>query len=387
MIKLIKSTFYKEAETKEKLGEFIKASTILSMGEECRKFEANFSQKQQRKFSVFVNSGSSANLILIQALINLGRLKKGDKIGFSALTWATNVMPIIQLGLVPVAIDCQIETLNVNSKTLAEKISELKCFFITNALGFCDDLEAIRALCEEHRVLLLEDNCESLGSKAFGKMLGNFGLASTFSFFVGHHLSTIEGGMVCTDDPGLYYMLVMIRAHGWDRNLPKPEQARLRQSGLVDEFYAKYTFYDLAYGVRPTEISGFLGNSQIGYLDEMVGIRQKNFLRFEDQINFSPDLYHIKSDHMETVSNFAVPLVYKTKELCEKYKQRFEDNQVEIRPIIAGDITQQPFYKKYFSASSSCPNARIVHENGFYFPNNPELSEEEVEVLSLILKP
>ena len=160
-------------------------------------------------------------------------------------------MPIIQLGLVPVAVDCELETLNVSPRTLAPV--DIKCLFLTNVLGFCDDLPGIADLCRLRGILLLEDNCESLGSRISGRLLGNYGLASTFSFFVGHHLSTIEGGMVCTDDDELGDGLIVTRAHGWDRDLPSHRRACLRQSHHVDDFFAEYTFHDLAYNARPTE--------------------------------------------------------------------------------------------------------------------------------------
>src|SRR3989338_7190084 len=259
MIKLMKSTFYKEEETKQKLCEFILKANKLSMGEKCREFEIAFSKYQGRRFAVLVNSGSSANLALIYSLLKLGKINPGDNVGVSALTWSTNVSPLLQLGLNPVPIDVSLNTLNVSSGNLLEtlKTKELKALFITNALGFCGDLDKIVKICEEKNIILLEDNCESLGSVAYGKKLGNFGLASTFSSFVGHHLSTIEGGMVCTDDEKLYEMLLMVRAHGWDRNLYTKSQKQLRKKEKCDDFYAKYTFYDLAYNARPTEISGF----------------------------------------------------------------------------------------------------------------------------------
>ncbi len=383
MIKLMKSTFYKEAETKKNLANFVMNSGMLSMNSECKKFEESFSKIQKRKYSILVNSGSSANLILLQALLNLGRLKKGDKVGFSALTWATNVMPIIQLGLVPVPVDCDMETLNTSSKNLKDKVKTLKAFFITNVLGFSDNIREIKKICKNNKVILLEDNCESLGSEVSGTLLGNFGVASTFSFFVGHHLSTIEGGMVCTDDKELSDMLVMCRAHGWDRNLDSKKQAELRKKNKIDNFYAKYTFYDLAYGVRSTEINGFIGNIQLKYLPEIIKKRQENFKKFYKATLNNPDFIPMKLDHMNVISNFSMPIICRTKEICEKYKIKFAEI-AEIRPVIAGDITKQPFYKKY-QKDSHCPNATFIHENGFYFPNNPELTKEEVNSLCKIL--
>src|ERR1035437_1213804 len=220
MIKLIKSTFYNEEETKDKLVKFIKNAQQLSFGSECQKFEENFAKWQGSKYCIFVNSGSSANLALIQSLLNLGKIKKGDNIGFSSLTWSTNTMPLIQLGLNPIPVDVELDTLNVSSKKLLEVIKKtrIKALLLTNLLGFCDDIDEIKKVCNKYKIILLEDNCESLGTIYKGKKLGNFGLASTFSFYVGHHMSTIEGGMVCTDNHELAVMLKMVRAHGWDRN-------------------------------------------------------------------------------------------------------------------------------------------------------------------------
>ncbi len=385
MIKLMKSTFYNEQDTKEKLCDFILRSEILSMHAECKKFEEAFAKKQGRKHAVFVTSGSSANLVLIQSLFNMGRLKKGDKIGFSALTWSTNVMPLFQVGLEPIALDCSLQTLNISPEELKKQIANIDCLFLTNVLGFCDDIEEIRNICAEEEVLFIEDNCESLGSKCNEVLLGNFGNASTFSFFVGHHLSTIEGGMICTDDDDLYNMLLITRIHGWDRNLPIEQQKKLRAEHHIDEFYSKYIFYDLAYNARPTEINGFLGNVQLQYWDEIVSIRERNFWKFQKVIEQNDDFIPLDVSHMSLVSNFAMPLVCKDKETLEKYKQRFIKHGVEIRPVIAGDMTKQPFYKKYSGEVQNCINSDFVHKNGLYFGNNPELTDEEMSLLCNLL--
>ena len=385
MIKLIKSSFYNEKGTKEALADFILNQEIFSMNQECAKFEKDFALKQEREYAVFVANGSVANLLLIQALLNSGTLKRGDKIGFSALTWPTNVMPLIQLGLNPVALDCSLDTLNVSPETLEEAIEDLQGLFLTNVLGFCDDLPRIKKICEDRNVVLIEDNCESLGSKTDGTLLGNFGLASTFSFFVGHHLSTIEGGMVVTDDKDLYEQMVIARAHGWDRNLSPESQQRLRTQHNVDDFYAKYTFYDLASNFRPSEINGFIGNTQLPYWDEIVQKRVDNFNRFAKAMNENEDFYHYDLSHMEIVSNFSMPIVCKSPELMQKYRTKFQEADIEIRPVIAGNMTKQPFYQKYVNDTAPRPNSDLVHANGFYFGNNPELTDEEVSIFCNLL--
>lgn len=383
-IKLIKSAFMDEKETRRSLADFILKTDRFSMAEQCREFEESFAKKQERKYSVFVNSGSSANLLLIQSLLNLGRLKKGDRVGISALTWSTNVMPLIQLGLLPVALDVEINTLNVSSKTIEPHVKNLKAIFITNALGFCSDIEEIRKICEDSNILLLEDNCEALGSRAYNRLLGNFGLASTFSFFLGHHISTLEGGMIVTDDQDLYEMMVLARAHGWDRQLGEDKKKELREKNVVDDFYALYTFYDLGYNIRPTEINGFLGNIQIKYWDKIVSERVKNFQYLDAVIKENGDLVRVGADHMQVASTFAVPVVAKTEIIHKDYRKKFEDNLVEIRPIISGDITKQPFFKKYIG-ETSCPNADLVHKQSFYFGNNPEITTEELVILASLL--
>lgn len=384
-IPLIKSGFYKEEETRRALAEFVLTAERFSMGSACAEFERMFAQEQGRRHAVYVTSGSAANLILLQALLNLGRLKAGDAVGFSALTWATNPMPIIQLGLRPVPLDCALSTLNLSPEILEQSVAGLRAVFVTNVLGFCDALDTVAERCREAGVLLLEDNCESLGSSLGGKLLGNFGEASTFSFFVGHHLSTIEGGMVCTDDPVLHEMLVMARAHGWDRNLSPEAQQRLRAEHGIDAFNARYAFYDLAYNTRPTEIQGFLGTRQLPYLEEMITLREGNFRRFAAALHARPDRYlPLNTDHMDRVSNFAMPVVCIDDTTADAARARFEKAGVEIRPVIAGDMTRQPFYRKY-CPPASCPNAGLVHRRGLYFGNNPEMTEEEISTLCSLL--
>jgi len=383
-IKLIKNTFFEEKKTKAALTEFIAKTKILSMGEQCKLFESNFAKFQDRKYCCFVNSGSSANLLLLQSLINLGRLKTGDKIAFSALTWSTNVMPIIQLGLIPVPIDVELDTLNINSNGIKQTLKKesIKCLFITNLLGFCSDLHEIEQYCISKNIILLEDNCESLGSVLKGRKLGNFGLASTTSFFVGHHLSTIEGGSVLTDDKDLKDMLMITRAHGWTRNIERNLQSEMLVKHNLDSFYSKYSFYELGFNFRPTEINGFLGNNQLVYLNLMIKKRQENYFLYKKAAENNPNILPLNTDHMDIVSNFAFPLIFKSKELFIKTKIFFESNRIEIRPIVGGNITQQPFFKKHYGESFKMPVAELIHENGFYIPNNPELNSSELKIIT-----
>src|SRR5258708_2313144 len=384
MIKLIKSSFYHEKETKKSLADFIDKADILSYSKECEKFEKNFAKWQKRKYCVFLNSGSSANLAIIQALLNIGKIKKGDKVGFSALTWSTNVMPLIQLGLHPIPIDVELDTLNISGSKLLEVLKKhpIKMLFLTNLLGFCSDIDEIKKICDKNKIILIEDNCESLGTIYKGKLLGNYGLASTFSFYIGHHMSTIEGGAVCTDSERIATALRIVRAHGWDRNLSEKKQMKIRNKYKVNStFYSRYTFYELGYNLRPTEINGFIGNTQLMYLSEIVKKRKENFLKMAIPIYKNTEKYFpIKFDHIEFLSNFAVPVICRSQKIRDELVEKCKD-KIEIRPIVGGDMTMQPFYsthvKKYVDILGNS-NARLAHEQGLYFGNNPELTEGEM---------
>lgn len=384
----MKHTFLREGQTKEALVEFLRTQDRFSMGNECLKFERGFAEFQGRKFAVLFNSGGSANLALLQSLKNLKKLQANDPVAFSSLTWSTNVMPIFQLGLVPIPIDCDPNYLNATSETLTQRLktTPLKAFFITNALGFLGDLDKIRDLCIKKNILLIEDNCESLGTELGGIKAGNFGLASTFSFFVAHHMSTIEGGMICTDDADLCDMLRMVRANGWDRNLSAFKQKELRMAhSIPSEFEAKYAFYELGFNFRPTEITGFLGNTQLAFLGENILKREQNHLFFESLIEQNKELRAIERKHLNRCSAFCLPILCKQKDFKERYKRKFGDSGIEIRPMIAGNIQNQPFYRRYQAKTFDLPGTEEIDACGFYCGNYPELDDADLQCIASCL--
>lgn len=388
MIPLMKNAFLNEHETKKALAAFILEANRLSMDKECAAFEKKFAHWQGRNDAVLFNSGGSANLAMLQALKNLGSITEGDKIGFSALTWSTNVMPIIQMGFVPVAIDCDPLFLNVMSYNLEERLKQtsIKVLFITNVLGFTGDIDQVKQICDRNNIILMEDNCESLGTEHATGKAGNFSLCSSFSFFVAHHMSTIEGGMVCTDDEELALMLRIVRANGWDRNLTARQQYKLRKKfNINSEFEAKYTFYDLGFNMRPTEITGFLGQYQMQFLEENIRIREQNYLQLEKIMAENDELIILKHDHLKVLSTFAFPVICKTPEIRDHYLSRFSGAGIEIRPMIAGNIQRQPFYSKYVREQYSLPGTDFLHDNGFYCGNYPELSEIDLETITSCL--
>ena len=384
----MKNTFLDEFETRKELSNFILKANKLSMDEECFNFENEFALFQGREDCILFNSGGSANLALLQACKNLGLLKAGDQVGFSALTWSTNTMPIIQMGFEPIPIDCKVETLNVMSENLEQALKNhpLKALFITNVLGLSGDLKKIRELCDKNKILLLEDNCESLGTEIEGGKTGNFSIASTFSYFVAHHMSTIEGGSICTDNAELAQMLRMVRANGWDRNLSSMQQRKIRiKHNIKDEFQAKYTFYDLAYNLRPTEITGFLGRSQLKKLPESLIKRQNNFMLIHECIRKNRDLIPLEIGHIQFLSSFAIPVICRNPTIREKYLNQFSGAGIAIRPMIAGNIQLQPFFKKYSSSNFHLPSTDFIHECGFYCGNYPEMTKSELNLIQSCL--
>lgn len=384
----MKSAFLREDETRQALSQFILSAPRLSMDVKCREFEQAFAGLQETRDAILFNSGGSANLAMLQALKNLGRLREGDRVGFSAVTWSTNTMPIIQLGMEPVAVDCQPETLNVMSHTLLARLKEvdLRALFITNTLGFSGDLGRIREICKDRRIILIEDNCEALGTELIDGRAGNFGLCSSFSFFIAHHMSTIEGGMVCTADEDLAEMLRIVRANGWDRNLTSAQQAKWRAKfDIKSEFEAKYSFYDLGFNLRPTEITGFIGLHQLRFLAETFRQRERNYLLLEKAAASNPNLLPLEREHLQLLSSFAFPIVCRDKKSRTDYVQRFLTAKVEVRPLIAGNIQRQPFYRKYVNRLYPTPGADLLHDCSFYCGNYPELTEKDLAVIATCL--
>ncbi len=389
MIPLMKNTFINEFVTKQALAEFILKASKLSMGEKCREFEIAFAEKQGAKEGIVFNRGGSANLGLMQSLKNMGRIKEGDKVGFSALTWSTNTMPIIQMGFVPVPIDCEPSTLNVMSSNLEDRLKEadLKVFFATNVLGLAGDLGRIRDLCKQEGILFIEDNCEALGTTLDGDQLtGSFGVAATFSFFVAHHMSAVEGGMICTDDEEIAEMLRIVRSNGWDRNLTAVQQVKWRKKyDIKSEFDSKYTFYELGFNFRPTEITGFLGLEQLKYLDDNIKVRETNFNRINEMVVKNDELIVFNLDHIDHKSLFVMPILCNSPELKDKYVKQFSGAGIEIRPMIAGNIQKQPFYQKYVKDMYDLSGTDFIHQNGFYCGNYPELTESDLQVITSCL--
>jgi CDP-6-deoxy-D-xylo-4-hexulose-3-dehydrase len=279
--------------------------------------------------------------------------------------------------------DCDINNLGLNIDHLKKIIKEENpaSIILVHVLGFPNHMDEIIDLCNENNILLIEDTCESIGSEYKNKKLGTFGDLSTFSFYYGHHISTIEGGMICTDDENLYHLLLSIRSHGWDRDLPKEKQNELRNKYNINEFNSLYTFYYPGFNIRSTDLQAFLGINQIDRLEEIITNRYKNYLIYQKNIkNTEWKINPIKDSY---ISNFCYPIINKN---VEKIAKELINNNIECRPLICGSINEHPFWYERYN-KQILPIASNVHKFGMYLPNNHEMTESEIyKIIDIINK-
>ncbi len=382
-ITLVKDTL--DHEDVDQLIEWLKTYPRLTKGPVTIQFEEDWSKWIGSKYSVFVNSGSSANLLMIYALKELGLLKN-NKICCPTLCWATDLAPIVQLGIKPILIDCNLENLSVDLKYLENVFVNEKpdALILVSVLGLSPDMDKIVDLCNKYGVILLEDNCESQGTMYKNKKLGNFGMMSSFSTYFGHTMSTIEGGMICTNDKKVYDLLKQLRSHGWDRDLDADTQFQLRNKWGIDEFDALYTFYVPGFNVRGTDLQAFLGINQLKKVDDMISKRNSNFKIFESLLKNK--VWFPEEIEGTYTASFCIPIITKTKEQKNNIIKIFKENNIECRPLISGTMGKQPFYKRQFDMTYS-PNADKVDEFGMYIPNHPKLEKKEIELMcNLILE-
>lgn len=383
-IKLVNDTISKQ--DIDSLIEWLKTYPQLTKGQRTLEFEELWSNWIGTKHSVFVNSGSSANLMMLYAL-KIAKKLRNNKVVVSALSWATDLAPIMQLGFQPVLVDANMENLSVDTHELEEvfKTESPSVLLLVSVLGLPPNMTVIKELCQKYGVYLLEDVCESFGSKHGGKKLGTFGKMSSFSLYFGHHLSVIEGGMVCTDDDELYNVLKMIRSHGWDRDLDKETQNKLREEWNVDDFSALYTFYVPGFNLRSTDLQAFIGIEQLKKADDIVEKRFLNFCHYEnllkDKCNWWPNI-----PPSDFVSNFCIPIIFSSKDKKEKAVDELTKNNIESRPLIAGSMGIQPFYVKEYGVAEK-PFCSVIDQCGIYIPNHPGLNQQDIKrICEIILK-
>ena len=360
-------------------------SDMYSMGPKVAKYEKEFASYFGAKHAVMCSSGSTANLIMTAALFytKTPRLKGGDEIIVPAVSWSTTYFPLQQYGLKLKFVDIDAETLNYNLSDLNEAITkQKKAVMAVNLLGNSNDFDAIFEIIAEKDIVLIEDNCESMGAKFNGKYTGTFGVMGSFSSFFSHHISTMEGGMVVTDDEELYHILLCLRAHGWTRNLPKNNHVFNKSDNWFEE---AFRFVLPGYNVRPLEMSGAIGSEQLLKLDGFINQRRKNAEHF---INlFKDDNRFIIQKELGESSWFGFSFIIKDLKLNrKKIIEVLTKAKIDSRPIVTGDFTKNEVMRFFdYDKHNSLPNADQLHYNGFFVGNSQEPLISELDYLKEVL--
>lgn len=363
-----------------KLCKFILTSDRYTNGAKVREFESMWSDWIGCKKSLMVSSGSTANFLLLASIKEKYNLKNGDKVLVPACTWVTNVSPIIQLGLTPIFCDINLNNFSFDIEHMQkiQKQHDIKVIFITHLLGFSAENEKYKKIFPE--AIILEDVCESHGCKSeTGEFRGKEN--GTFSFYFGHHMTTIEGGMITTNDDDLYELMRMKRSHGL-----------ARESGNLKKYTEKYTnihpqflFVTDGYNFRSTELNAILGIQQLPRLNGFIEKRKNNFSLFVNLIKKYEHLFY-EIDNQSGNSNYAFPFICKDPKIKNQLIKVFDENEIEHRPIVSGNLLKQPFLFNYdFGVKKKKYNVDIVNDNGLYIGNSQFVSDKDMNTLSKII--
>ena len=345
-------------------------STWVTMGKKVRSFESQFKDYVGQKGALMVNSGSSANLLALSALSSPNfnnRIKPGDEVICPAVTWPTSVYPILNVGAKPVLVDVDLNTLNVSSETIEDAITpRTKAIMAVHLMGNPCQTDKIKQIADKREINLIEDCCEAHGAKIGNKSVGSFGICSTFSFFLSHHITTIEGGMVLTNNDAILDIATAQRAHGWIREMRNADEIA-KEFPDVDK---RFLFYETGFNLRPTEIQGAFGIHQIKKLDGFVKTRRNIAKEWNKSLNKFKD-YLILPEEIDgtTHSYFAYPITVKEnapfsrKEITEF----LESKLIETRPIAGGNLTEQPSAKLYdYRVNGDLSCSKTIMKNSFF---------------------
>ncbi len=372
------------AEDRKNLSEFVLSAELLTNGPKVREFEKVWSEWQGCAHSLFVSSGSTANLLLFAGAIEHYGIKPGAKVAVPAVTWSTSIAPVIQSGLTPVFCDVNPRNFAIDTRHL-QKISEenpdIKVIFATHLLGIPAPIEKYREILPD--AVILEDTCESHGARAPTGKVGSLSSGGTFSFYFGHHMSTIEGGMVCIEEENLYEILRTKRSHGLAREHGKARHEHLKSQ--YPDVDGEFLFTTEGFNFRNTEMGAVLGLSQIKRLDARVARRREILGKFVNMTwEKHPDLF--ASFDTEGNSSFCLPFICKKREMYRGLRQFLSNKGVETRPLCGGNLLRQPFLSGRFGNPDDFPNADYLHFHSFYIGNNHLITDDEIETLEDLLE-
>jgi len=371
-------------------------SGFYSMGKVTKAFEREFAKYFNVKHAIMVNSGSSANLLAFSAIFDndvyntekLPRklLKKGDEVIVPAVSWSTSIWPIAQVGAVPVFVDNEPFTMQTSVDAIKKAITKkTKAICVVHVLGNAGYINEIKKLCDKHKLWLIEDTCESLGVKNNNKFLGTFGEIGTFSFFFSHHITTVEGGMVITNNDYLADKIRSLRAHGWARDM----DSREKYYEMFPDIDPRFLFLTIGYNLRPTDINASVGRVQLKKL------KKHNEHRNKIGKEWNKDFAHLKKNELmipmeitkKTVAAwFGFPVLCKTKEIRDKFRVYLEKNGIETRPIICGNMLRQPAIKNIkHRVSGKITGANEIMDRGIFWGNSPDMKKSEIKYVSKIV--
>ena len=361
-------------------------SNFFTMGAKTLQFENDFSNYINVKYSVMVNSGSSANLLMVAALLYSKKfsLDEASEVIVPAVSWSTTYFPFHQCNFKIRFVDIDKETFNIGIKEIISGITNrTKIICAVNLLGNPCEYDELINICKEKNIILLEDNCESLGAKYKNQIAGSFGLMSTHSFFFSHHISTMEGGMISTNDEELYQILLSLRAHGWTRNLPQNNLITNKKNN--NEFYELFNFILPGYNLRPIELEAAVGIKQLEKIDTIVSNRRKNAEYFKNKFQESK-IFKLQTETGES-SWFGFGVKFKKTDVRNYNIEIYKNCGIECRPIVAGNFTKNPVikYLKY-TIHGELVNSNYIHDYGIFFGNSHEDLTLEIDYLHEMTK-
>ena len=363
----------------DELSDWMRTGPQLTKGPMTQQFENEFAKQVGASRAVFVNSGSSANLLAVAVAKQSGRLRNLKAL-CPAVGWVTTLTPFLQLGFDVRLVEADSEGLGLDIVDLEKQIVEHEpsILILVHVLGHANKMAQILALCQKYDVFLVEDSCEALGSTdATGRWLGTLGDIGTYSFYYGHHISTIEGGMAVTDDEELYQLMLSVRSHGWSRDLEGSRQDELKKEWQIDEFANLYTFYFEGFNLRSTDLQARLGITQLSRLPAITDIREENFRFYRELL---PRFWAQSSDSART-SSFAFGTFVRDR---FSLSQELERHGIESRPLICGNLGRHPFWLREHEPFVA-PVADLVHSNGLYLPNHADLTHAEIETICSVV--
>lgn len=364
-------------------------SKKITMGSKTVEIESFFKKKIINRNSLMVNSGSSANLLIFQCLINpmVKKLIPGDEVLIPAICWSTSLWPIIQSGLKVKFVDIDLSTFNIDLSDLEKKITKkTKALMLVHALGNCTNMNRLTNICKKNKIILIEDTCEALGSTFENKPLGMYGDFSSFSFYYSHHITSGEGGMICTKNSRYLEILKSLRSHGWSRDL-KDNKVLSKKYKNIDK---NWIFINSGFNVRTTDINAAIGLEQLKRIKTILSVRKYNFLKIQRNLlenkKYNNQFTILKEQKNSNIAWFGIPIVLNSNK--KNYKQfvmkRLFKKGIMTRPIISGNFTKQPSIKLYkIKINYKLPNADLVDKKAFFLGlHNKKINNSTLKILT-----